>query len=271
MDSRSLCRDTAWFDLYPHRVHYQFNSRGFRDQEWPEQLSDLKQALWCVGDSFTVGIGSTWEHTWPYLLSHRLSCRTINISLDGASNSWIARTAQRIIDAVEPDAMIMQWSYVTREESNDTDLTDEDRRMHFLPQHLASSFDGSYETRFRDTVNRLQRHRKGTRLLHSFVPDYGLGMLFDPQKVWLDVKGPDWPCCPMCLQDLENLSDLVLQELTRFGLYQQYLDHMMFFDSIEHVSEIQRMDLARDGHHYGPLTAQRFVDDVVQLLMHGAV
>ena len=54
MDSEKSCLDPKHFYSYPYSVSYQFNSRGFRDNEWP---ADIHNSIWCFGDSFTVGLG----------------------------------------------------------------------------------------------------------------------------------------------------------------------------------------------------------------------
>jgi len=113
MDSAIRCKDKEWFKTFPHPVSYNYNSRGFRDNEWPE---DLKNAIWCIGDSFTVGIGSPIEHTWPYLLGKEMQRQTINISLDGASNDFIARMSCIIKKEINPYAIVHQWSYTHRRE-----------------------------------------------------------------------------------------------------------------------------------------------------------
>jgi hypothetical protein len=113
IDSFELCLDRTHYLSYPHKVEYHHNSRGFRDSEWPDNLSDV---IWCVGDSFTVGLGSPAEHTWPYILQQRTRRRTINVSLDGASNNWIARLGSAILTEY-PDAIIVaQWSFLHRRE-----------------------------------------------------------------------------------------------------------------------------------------------------------
>ena len=86
IDSLEQCNNKKWFINYPYSVTYHYNSRGFRDTEWPE---DLNLAIWCFGDSFTVGLGNPTEHTWPYILEKETGIRCINISLDGASNDWM--------------------------------------------------------------------------------------------------------------------------------------------------------------------------------------
>ena len=36
LDSYAACLDKKHFKSYPHKVEYRYNSRGFRDTEWPE-------------------------------------------------------------------------------------------------------------------------------------------------------------------------------------------------------------------------------------------
>lgn len=67
---RNICRETAlekWFatDQPGHAdprwtgpIEYRFNSRGFRDREWPENIKDV---IWCVGGSELLGTGITYE------------------------------------------------------------------------------------------------------------------------------------------------------------------------------------------------------------------
>jgi len=111
LDSPEHCRNKDWFQDYPYTVEYKYNSRGFRDSEWPD---DLTNAIWCIGDSFTVGIGSPIEHTWPSLLSKETGMHTINISMDGASNDWIAHMSTIISQSISPKKIIHQWSYTHR-------------------------------------------------------------------------------------------------------------------------------------------------------------
>jgi len=129
LDSLSKCRDKKHFASYPYLVEYNYNSRGFRDAEWPNDPSELKDAIWVVGDSFTVGLGSPVNHTWPYAVAQELNKRVINVSMDGASNEWIARRAVDVYHAVQPSKMIIMWSYFHRRESADVTKSDEDRRM----------------------------------------------------------------------------------------------------------------------------------------------
>ena len=129
-DSIEGCFDKKHFKNYPYPIEYVYNSRGFRDAEWPNSIDELKNAIWCIGDSFTVGIGSPLEHTWPYLLQQQTGRRCINVSMDGASNEWIARKTQAIIKEINPTNIVTMWSYPHRREKKDNSLSDEDRRTH---------------------------------------------------------------------------------------------------------------------------------------------
>lgn len=113
IDSPEECKDRRWFKKYPHTFDYQYNSRGFRDREWPD---DLDRAIWCIGDSFTVGVGSPQSHSWPSVLSQLTGVHTVNVSMTGASNDWISKVAGLIADSVTPRCMVIMWSYINRRE-----------------------------------------------------------------------------------------------------------------------------------------------------------
>ena len=68
IDSLAYAKDVDYFKNYPHNVSYNHNSRGFRDSEWPDSGKELQDAVWCVGDSFTVGLGSPANHMWVNIL-----------------------------------------------------------------------------------------------------------------------------------------------------------------------------------------------------------
>ena len=129
MDSFWRCQDKLHYLKYPHKVEYNFNSRGFRDDDWPESAEELRDAIWCVGDSFTVGLGSPIDHTWPKLLAQATGKRTINVSMDGASNEWMTRQIDCIEKKYSPKNIIVMWSHWHRREKNDPLLLDEDRRI----------------------------------------------------------------------------------------------------------------------------------------------
>ena len=82
IDSYEECKDKKHFKSYPYAVDYDYNSRGFRDSEWPEDIDQLTHAIWCVGDSFTEGLGSPAEHAWPFLLQNQTNLKPTS-NMDG--------------------------------------------------------------------------------------------------------------------------------------------------------------------------------------------
>ena len=111
VDTIEGCRDKEHFKSYPKDISYRYNSKGFRDYEWPEDLSEV---IWCVVDSFTVGIGQPFEETWPYLLGEKTGKRCINLGEDGCSNDTIALRTREIFKLYNPKLVVIMWSYLQR-------------------------------------------------------------------------------------------------------------------------------------------------------------
>lgn len=253
IDSLRDCIDKNHFKSYPHQIEYRYNSRGFRDAEWPEDLAQLKQAIWCLGDSFTMGIGSPLEHTWVAQVSKQLDTRAINVSLDGASNYWIARKTLDILTHIQPDVIIIQWSYIHRTESNDVTLSDEDRRTHYNLVNYYNDLDLGLA--FIELVKKVEVAKQHTKVIHSFIPKFGIDI--NVSDAWTRIAGPNWPPCPATLDEFNALGPGIVDELINFfKLYNIFKLYYNLYHNIEYLPEIKNLDLARDGHHYGILTAQ---------------
>jgi hypothetical protein len=269
LDSPGQCLDQQHFDNYPLAVEYNYNSRGFRDLEWPVSVDELKQAIWCVGDSFTVGLGSPIEHTWPWLLQKQTGQRVINISMDGASNNWISRKVLKILSEVQPKIIVVQWSYLFRDENSNTALDDEQRRQQYSDQTLSLSRAQLLE-RFIQLVNTVEQAQTNTVIVHSFVPGFYFSTTASDE--WSKFTGVGWPQLPKDAKSFAELPSNVHSELKMFEqhdvfrLYAELLCAMQVY-----VDEFVKQDLARDGHHYDLLTATGFVNAVCEKLHHRTV
>lgn len=168
IDTPDRCLDKKHFDAYPLKVEYTFNSRGFRDEEWPTDIVELRDAVWCVGDSFTVGVGQPYDHIWPQVLARVTGQRTINVSMDGASNDWIARRARQIIDQLAPRSMVVMWSYVHRRENPDSTFADEDRLMFCDARRDSDSIDDHDNLR----TCRALVQAAGTQVIEAAIPNF---------------------------------------------------------------------------------------------------
>lgn len=273
MDSPDKCYDRDHFANYQHVVEYRYNSRGFRDSEWP---SDLSNAIWCLGDSFTVGIGSPLEHTWPKVLQHTTGRRCVNVSLDGASNSWIGRRAAQILREIKPFAIVIHWSFLHRTENPDTSKTDEERREQFdinsirLVKQLEA---------FMQAVDTVESAKGTSRVIYSHIP-VGMPLLTSDaaNQLWETLRGQSWVTLPNSVSEFESLPTFIAHELKKFNNYETILDLLECFESPCHreyqnyllknnvIPEFKILDLARDGFHYDVKTATAFVDEILKLL-----
>ena len=119
IDCPELCLDKEHFQNYPKKILYKYNTNGFRDHEWPTDLSDV---IWCVGDSFTVGVGQPFEETWPNLLQKKSNKRCLNLGEDGCSNDTMALRIKEICKLHNPKLIVVMWSYLARRRRNNKDI-----------------------------------------------------------------------------------------------------------------------------------------------------
>ena len=109
--NRNSLQEVYSYDLrdyhdYPFNIQYKFNSRGFRDKEWPIDINDK---IWCVGDSATCGTGISHEHIYSNLLKDAINCGRYY-----ADNEWIRDIASSILSEANPKLVVIQWSYFHR-------------------------------------------------------------------------------------------------------------------------------------------------------------
>jgi hypothetical protein len=156
MDCLKFCLDRKHFLNYSKRITYQYNSRGFRDYEWPDKMTDV---IWCVGDSFTLGIGQPQDEAWPQLLEKRTGKRCLNLGEDGCSNDTMALRAQEICKLYNPALIIMMWSYFSRRRINGQN--EQYDKNHFGMNKDIENFSKNFKI-----VNKLP-----TNIINLLIPD----------------------------------------------------------------------------------------------------
>jgi hypothetical protein len=263
MDSLDKCFNKQHFLNYPHAVEYQYNSRGFRDTEWPDSLEELQDAIWCIGDSFTVGIGSPYEFTWSQVLTKATGRRCINVSMDGASNTWIKRRACQIIEEIKPSNMVLLWSYFHRRENSDTSLPDEKRRMHL---DLADCSDYDNLKNFIDCYSSTKQCASTTtNVVHGIIPNAVPGHSMD--QCWKDIKSPAWPDkFPTTQLEFEQLPDHIKKETKEAFTNEEMITWFTQNDFWKHnqLIELCNLDYARDYHHFDRITSEFFVEQILK-------
>ena len=263
IDCYEHCINKHHYVNYPHTVTYSYNSRGFRDQEWPNRLVDLKKSIWCVGDSFTSGIGMPYHHTWPQVLSKRTGQRTINVSLDGASNNWIGRQAKMILDEITPEIIIVHWSFSHRREKN-------------IDEVLNSIWHNYY--------NAIKDPDWPDCTSHSnmnFLPiEVQTAINNDPKSsTWADVCDVDSDCrlfsvdssaeenfnnTQLCIDQIKHNRDTKI--IHSFIPKWHPTTCELNVNKQLVIPEFQRLDYARDGFHYGIKTSEYFVNQIISLI-----
>jgi hypothetical protein len=232
MDFLKRCHDKNHFENYTKNISYYYNSRGFRDAEWPTE-GKLKDCIWCLGDSFTVGMGQPIEETWANVLQQKTNTRTINISMDGASNTWIARKAKYILNEISPTTIVIQWSYTSRRELDDASLPDIKRRTHYSKKDIL--IDASDNKDFIKCFLDVEKHKGNTDVVHTFIPHWSIS----PGKYLF-----------------ENSNFMKL--LFRY--------HGLDANDIKLTADSTQLDYARDGHHYDIKTSSKYVAHIMKLL-----
>lgn len=249
IDSIKHCRDKKWFKQYPYTINYKFNSRGFRDEEWP--VENLDNCIWCVGDSFTLGLGSPFHHTWPHLLGKKTSIRTINISIDGASNNWISRISKKIAHEINPKFMVIMWSYTHRRELQDDSLGHSARRQHY--EVIDSDLDWQNYLQCKDALD-----KQRPTVVQFSIPDFHEEVV-DISRCWAQISGPSWPEPPTSIDQLLSYPKWLLEEIDQVHKFTKILKRSLeFYQS--GVIMVSPLDKARDGHHFDILTAEHVAE-----------
>lgn len=265
IDSPEQCMDKTHFKQYPHAISYQYNSRGFRDQEWPDSIEELKNAVWCVGDSFTVGLGNPLEHTWPWLLQNQTKLRTINVSMDGASNNWIARKTVEMLQKIKPQHIVIHWSYTNRREADPTMI------YNLCWNDFYQAIKGSNwpECRTVQEINNLP-----DKIRHEIltwpdplptISDEDLRLQYLPDAT-IDDDVINTIDCINAVDQVSTGTKIIHSFIPNFCRNSSQIQQKLSQQHINYISEFTKLDLARDGHHYDILTSQMFVGQIINRL-----
>lgn len=95
-------------------ITYKWNTYGFRSDEF---VDDDRDSIIAIGDSFTMGLGSAVEHTWPEVLRTKFSdTKLYNLGLAVCSTDYVVRAIAKTIDVLRPRAVFVLWpAYSQRE------------------------------------------------------------------------------------------------------------------------------------------------------------
>jgi len=285
IDSWDKCVNKDHFLKFPWPIEYRYNSRGYRDQEWPSDLSSLSNAIWCFGDSFTVGIGSPLTHTWVYLLSQNACKRTINVSMDGASNNWIARKISELCCYLIPKTIVVHWSYVHRREEKwevinqkwQTIYSDIKDPSWPKCENLNDFFSLPDHNR-QEIIN---DHVLDNAIKNYITTSFGCPVhQFDAERrIWYDPQlddNQDFENTVKCVTTAEQISkkhniNLIHSFIPNFAnkSVAQKIQNYLLKNNIDFIEQFTVLDWARDYHHYDVKTSEYFVQQICKKLNTG--
>jgi len=274
---------SSGFDTnYPWPVTYKFNSRGYRDLDWPKDLQTLKSSIWCIGDSATMGIGVPIEHSWPSQLEQKLNNRTIKIAMLGASNEWITRKITSLVKEIHPSTIVVHWSFTHRRELAEVNL----------PQ-VANLYWKTFYNAIRDAdwpdvdlhefntlpdvikqeINDIHYNPNIDKFNFDSI-DYEI---YDEDRILHYAESANTADNTenllACVSITESLAqkhgiNLIHSFVPRFAPAPESRRIMQKMQelNLKFVPELVQVDLARDGFHYDIKTATNLVDQVIELM-----
>lgn len=164
LDSIEHCLDRDHFKTWPSTVSYKFNEIGFRTKSIARFTG--KEIL-AIGDSFTLGLGCDYSQCWPHRLENLLQYPVLNFSLNGASNDWIARKTQQLLQFFNPRAIVIHHTFSHRRERLRTDWHDDERTEcspHYTTEQNFENFCKNFKI--------LQQTCGFIPTIHGFVPQW---------------------------------------------------------------------------------------------------
>lgn len=105
-DSLSEAKDKDYFLNYTTPISYEFNSHGFREEEFP----NFKNKNVVIGSSFSNGIGQPKDERWPCYLEKLIGERIYIVASDGASNFWMTKVLDYIVSC-QPKSIFAMFGF----------------------------------------------------------------------------------------------------------------------------------------------------------------
>jgi hypothetical protein len=223
----------------------------------------LQRAVWCIGDSFTVGIGSPVEHTWSRILESTAGLRTINISMDGASNNWIARKTVEILQQITPQKIVIHWSYTPRREADPTIIYN----LNWNNFYQTIKDPSWPECCTIEEVNNLPDKIRHEILTwpEPTILDEDLRLQYLPDAT-IDDDLTNTIDCINAVNQGSTGTKIIHSFIPNFCQKPQKIQQHLAQHQMNFIPEFSRLDLARDGHHYDIKTSQYFVNLIVAKL-----
>lgn len=175
---REYFQDRGWDR--PGTITYQFNSQGFRSDEFQPN------GILALGCSFTMGIGLPVSSTWPQLIGKELNLPVATIAWGGASADSCFRMAEYWIPELKPNLVVMLTPPATRIELCQKDLSPPVRV--FLPAELSDHYnphDYFLNQWFQDEENQRLYSKKNKLAIRALCQENQVSCLIYDVNDWM--------------------------------------------------------------------------------------
>ena len=251
-------------------VFYQFNSRGFRDTEWP---ADCSNAIWCIGDSETLGTGVAQNHTWPSQLCQLANRPTVNISMQKASNYWIERQCQLLFAEVNHSDIVIQWSFIARcelalVEAKHLELVNLYTAIKDPKWPAIKSFD-DFTNLSADIQQIVTTDLYYAEISAMTNPGESAQLHFNPDLV-MDLNGANKLIEFIAgLEDARRDNRIIHAFVPQFadGSESEHIYRALDRLGVNYIPEYIAIDYGRDGRHSGPDTFKMFAETVINSMI----
>lgn len=257
---------------FPLEVSYQFNSRGFRGPEWPTDLPALQDAIWVIGSSYAMSVGLPEEYMLSLRIKQHLNEHAIDASAGGVSNEWIRDRSQYVINSLHPKEMVIHWTLL--HVRDDLDRLNRELEQQWQNYYQAIK-DPSWPAVTRDHIKHLPAHILSE--LEQSDDYYRSLYLSDDDRINLVLRvsiAEGVPVLLECVRDMERTKQNtriyhVLPPITE-ETAPYYADLERDIKNISPdvilVPTVDRIDLARDQYHYGPVSSRNLVNNLIDTM-----
>jgi hypothetical protein len=185
--------------------------------------------------------------------------------MDGASNNWIARQAQMIINEVAPQHMIIHWSYAHRREAPIGNILDHAWRDFYQAIKDPAWPDCptlDHMTLLPEPIQQeIQCNPSYATWTQAVDADHARRLHYTDSTVEQDLANMQ-----QCIDLVTGTSTTVIHSFVPGWAEPGANVAVLNFHGAAVVPEFKPRDRARDGHHYDVLTSLYFVDQIQQYL-----
>jgi len=260
-----------YWNNHPDYYEYKFDSLGFRGSDTTEYLKDRcdTKVNICVGDCNTLNLGGPVEHSWPAILSKKLSEPTLNLGVNGLSSYYYPSLINKAKSLWNVDKIFLLYNlYDEKTEVNNNIITEStteiDIKLKFLRRHIC------LPTVYWQFVPTWSETNVEKSLLYSYFPeshnylkgfrfnwkliDYQAAMYSDVLNLeYKKIAGSDW------ISYAEFIKYLTIDSSSIFQFFKSPIDQSLIKEFLN--GWVFRLLVTnRDGVHMSKLIHQRLAN-----------